>query len=77
MGTKLYGNTMTEIQRLLDEEAKLGNEGRRNSPDRMAVLRKIIELRGTQVPHCHGHDDCSTMVLVRCPWRIDCGPEFP
>jgi hypothetical protein len=68
---------MTEIQRLLNEEAKLGNSGKLNSPDRAAILRKIIELRGTTVPHCHGHDDCSTLILSTCPWRIDCGPEFP
>jgi hypothetical protein len=64
---------MSEIQQLLNAEAKLGNAGKSNSPDRMAILTKIVALRGTEAPSCHGHDDCSTLILSMCPWRIDCG----
>jgi hypothetical protein len=66
---------MSEIQQLLDAEDRLGNTGKANSPERLAILKQIVDLRGTDVPHCHGHDDCSTMILIRCPWRIDCGPN--
>lgn len=59
---------MTDIQELLDKEARLGNE-------RYEILKQIKELRGDEPPHCWGQDDCSTMILVRCPWRIDCGKK--
>lgn len=55
-----------DIQKLLDKEARLGNE-------RYEVVQQIKQLRGTEPPVCWGQDDCSTMMLVRCPWRIDCG----
>lgn len=56
-----------DLQALLDDEARLCN--------RLDELRKrIVELRGGHRPVCFGQDDCSTLMLVRCPWRIDCGP---
>lgn len=56
-----------DLQALLDEEAALAN--------RLFSLRAEIKLRRTgEPPVCHGHDDCSTLMLARCPWRIDCGP---
>jgi len=64
---------MNLIQDLLDKEAMLGNAGQLNSPERLSILKDIKNLRGTEAPACWGHDDCSTMILVRCPWRIDCG----
>jgi hypothetical protein len=67
---------MTELQQLLNSEAKLSNRGKSNSPDRAAIHRKIVELRGKVAPHCHGHDDCSTQMLSTCPWRIDCGSSL-
>lgn len=57
-------NLPDDMQELLDLEAKLGNE-------RYAVHQKIKLLRKDQ-PACFGQDDCSTMCLVRCSWRIDC-----
>lgn len=54
-----------DIQDLLDKEAKLGNE-------RYEVVQQIKRLRGDQPPVCWGQDDCSTLILMRCPWRMDC-----
>ena len=53
------------VQELLDKEAILCNE-------RIAVHNKIKQMRGEEPPVCWGHDDCSTNILMRCPWRIDC-----
>lgn len=57
-----------EIQFLLDTEAQLGNT-------RLEIQERIIMLRGKNPPHCWGEDDCSTTMLVQCPWRIDCGDK--
>jgi hypothetical protein len=57
---------MTEIQTLLDKEANLSNR-------RYHILQQIKAQRGTKPPHCWGLDDCSTILLSQCPWRIDCG----
>ena len=54
-----------DLQKLLDEEADLGNK-------RLEVRQQIKLHRGTQPPRCWGTDDCSTMIMVKCPWRIDC-----
>jgi hypothetical protein len=65
---------MNRIQELLNEEAKMSNKGMdKEHPFRKIVLTEIRQLRGTVPPHCFGEDDCSTMMLVRCPWRMDCG----
>ena len=57
---------MTELQKLLDKEATLSNR-------RYHILQQIKSMRGTEPPHCWGLDDCSTLTLSQCPWRIDCG----
>ena len=67
---------MTEMQQLLNHEAWLSNNGQGASTERKVVHRKIIELRGTTYPGCHGHDDCSTSILSTCPFRIDCGNDL-
>lgn len=54
------------LQKLLDKEASLSNQ-------RYDVLKLIRKTRGNNPPPCFGEDDCSTLVLSRCPWRIDCG----
>jgi hypothetical protein len=46
--------------------------------DELAVERRLIhikikEKRGTVPMPCWGEDDCSTLMLSKCPWRIDCG----
>lgn len=57
-----------ELQDLLDLEANLSNT--------RDGVHKLIKLqRGDQAPVCWGEDDCSTMILMRCPWRIDCDPD--
>ena len=56
---------MTEVQTLLNKEAKLSNR-------RYYILQQIKAQRGSQPPHCWGMDDCSTLILSQCPWRIDC-----
>jgi hypothetical protein len=63
---------MLRIQELLDKEAELSNNGQDND-FRKIILIEIKQLRGTDSPECWGEDDCSTMMLVQCPWRIDCG----
>lgn len=61
----------TPMQQLLDEEALLQNAGHR---DKAAIIRQEIrDLRGSRAPTCFGHDDCSTLRLIQCPWRFDCG----
>jgi hypothetical protein len=57
---------MTEIQILLDKEANLSNR-------RYHILLQIKSIRGDVPPPCWGIDDCSTLILSQCPWRIDCG----
>jgi hypothetical protein len=65
---------MSRVQELLDQEAKMSNEGMdRNHPFRKIIHEEIKVLRGTEAPVCYGEDDCSTSILSRCPWRIDCG----
>ena len=56
-----------DIQELLDLEANLGNT-------RLDVHKLIKEERAklSPPPPCWGQDDCSTYMLMRCPWRIDC-----
>jgi hypothetical protein len=67
---------MTEVQALLNHEAWLSNNGKGDSEERKVVHRQIIALRGTTIPGCHGHDDCSTSILSTCPFRIDCGNDL-
>lgn len=64
---------MTHLQNLLDQEATLANEGKANSEERQQILTAIRLIRGEEPPVCFGHDDCPTMMLVRCPWRNECG----
>ena len=68
----LWKAKMTEIQKLLDLEANLSNTGKKDSDEYRKAHIEIKRLRGDVPPHCWGEDDCSTMILVRCPWRIDC-----
>ena len=63
----------SHIQNLLDHEAWLSNNGRGKSEERKIVHREIMRLRGSDIPGCHGEDDCSTSILSMCPFRIDCG----
>ena len=65
---------MTKIQTLLDLEATLSNTGKKDSDEYRQAHIQIKELRGNEAPVCWGEDDCSTMILMRCPWRIDCWP---
>lgn len=60
---------VNNIQDLLDAEATLKNSGK----DATSVVIRIRELRGDKAPVCFGEDDCSTEILSRCPWRMDCG----
>jgi len=64
---------MATVQELLDQEARLSNEGHSKSDFRKIILEEIKARRGTDAPPCWGEDDCSTNMLMRCPWRIDCG----
>lgn len=66
---------MTEIQKLLDESARLQNEAYYTNKvvDVTHIHNKIKELRGNTPMPCWGDDDCSTEFLSKCPWRIDCG----
>lgn len=65
---------MTRVQELLNQDARMSNEGIAKDNDlRIIVQEEIRGLRGHIPPPCWGEDDCSTDSLVRCPWRIDCG----
>lgn len=67
---------MSHIQELLNQEANLSNLGQGDSVDRQKILTAIRLLRDeSSRPPCFGDDDCSTMVLMRCPWRFDCGTQ--
>ena len=63
---------MTELQTLLNQEALLSNTGKGDSEERQKIHTMIRLLRTVQ-PVCFGYDDCSTVMLSRCPWRMDCG----
>jgi hypothetical protein len=66
--------TDRSMQDLLNQEAKMSNEGMTaEHPFRKIILEEIRSRRGAVAPVCWGQDDCSTAMLVRCPWRIDCG----
>jgi hypothetical protein len=39
---------------------------------RARVITCILANRVNRPP-CHGEDDCSSLCLSVCPWRIDCG----
>ena len=67
-----------ELQKLLDEEARLSNIAYQNNTtvDLSLIHNKIKEMRGNNPPPCWGDDDCSTEFLMRCPWRIDCGSQI-
>lgn len=68
---------MTTIQELLDKEAELSNTGYGDSNERKEIHKTIrIMRKGRHQPLCFGQDDCSTMMLSVCPWRMDCGPEY-
>ncbi len=65
---------MTTIQELLDKEATLSNQGFGEGEERQQTLTMIRLMRDEQYrPVCFGEDDCSTNMLSRCPWRMDCG----
>lgn len=62
------------LQELLDKEAVLANTGKTESKERMEIHTLIRLARDERYrPPCFGEDDCSTEMLMRCPWRIDCG----
>lgn len=64
---------MSEIQDLLNQEATLSNAGKSDSTERQQILTLIRLKRTGPEPFCFGHDDCSTLALSTCPWRMDCG----
>lgn len=65
---------MSTIQELLDKEAKLSNQGKGDTVERQQLLTAIRVMRPEQYrPVCFGEDDCSTNMLSRCAWRMDCG----
>jgi hypothetical protein len=67
---------MSMLQDLLDQEARLSNDGKREGEERQQILTMIRLMRDeTQRPDCFGHDDCSTWALIHCPWRNECGGE--
>jgi hypothetical protein len=63
---------MTYIQELLNLEASLSNDGKKDCDEYRNAHIKIKVLRGSDAPVCWGEDDCSTLILSQCPWRIDC-----
>jgi hypothetical protein len=75
-------NETTAIQVLLDAEAGISNaisrhniKGEAETELKVirATLHKQIECLRGPAPPCYGEDDCSTMILSTCPWRMTCG----
>ena len=67
---------MSELQDLLNQEALLSNTGQGGSEQRQHLHTLIRLMRDeTARPPCFGDDDCSTIQLSRCVWRMDCGAE--
>lgn len=64
---------MSEMQELLNQEAMYANTGRCDSEERKQIHTLIRLKREQSPPPCFGEDDCSTLMLSMCPWRIDCG----
>lgn len=65
---------MSELQELLNCEATLSNAGKASGEERQQILTLIRLKRNDKWrPECFGEDDCSTLMLSTCPWRIDCG----
>ena len=65
---------MSEMQDLLNQEAILSNAGKGDSIERQTILTLIRLKRDDKWrPVCFGDDDCSTLALSTCPWRMDCG----
>lgn len=68
---------MSKLQELLDKEVKLSNDGFGDSKERQEILKVIRVMRkGLHQPLCFGQDDCSTNMLSKCPWRMDCGSAY-
>ena len=67
---------MTTLQELLDQEAELSNKGQGDSLQRKKILTAIVLMRDESYrPVCYGEDDCSTLMLSQCAWRMSCGGE--
>jgi len=65
---------VSHLQDLLNQEAYLSYEGNGRSEEREQLHTAIRLMRDEKYrPPCFGEDDCSTSMLSRCPWRIDCG----
>ena len=61
------------MQDLLNQEAFYSNNGQETSDERMQIHTLIRLKRDDQFkPPCFGEDDCSTLILSSCPWRMDC-----
>lgn len=68
---------MSTIQELLDKEAKICNTLGADDPERLEIHKLIRVMRKSlHQPLCFGQDDCSTNLLSRCPWRMDCGTSL-
>ena len=67
---------MNDLQSLLDREAHLANSGQEISEERMKI-HTMIRLMRDEInrPSCFGDNDCSTLMLSTCPWRMDCGAD--
>jgi len=62
---------MSHIQQLLDESVVQGRQG--DKQKQHELFEQIRKLRMNPPPPCFGEDDCSTLMLSMCPWRMDCG----
>ncbi len=67
-------NETTVIQVLLDAEAQISNADKAgNLAETRKMLHRQIEVLRGPAPPCYGQDDCSTLILSTCPWRMKCG----
>ena len=79
--------TEMNLQELLDEQARVSNKLYDLKGDDLLIERvyltrdlKVVEemireCRSQVPPICFGLDDCSTEMLSRCPYRMDCAVD--
>ena len=60
------------LQDWLNREAQLSYVGDGKSEERMKI-HTLIRMQRGPAPFCLGDDDCSTLALSCCSWRMDCG----
>lgn len=69
-----------DIQALLDIHCEASNIVYRKTDAELGkkildLVIPMIEAKRGPAPICYGEDDCSTLILSMCPWRMTCGKD--